>query len=65
MELHLELKELRLKHKLSQVEVGERAGLSRKTVIGVEQGNTLTVKTLEVLAAAIGYEVQIKFVRKL
>ena len=61
---HLVLKELRLKHNLPQVEIAERCDLTRSSITNIESGRqTLTLKTLEAYAAALGYEVQIKFVR--
>jgi transcriptional regulator with XRE-family HTH domain len=62
---HLVLKELRLKHALAQAEVAELCGLSRASITNIESGTQkLTLKTLEALADALGYEVTIKFIRK-
>jgi len=62
---HLVLKELRIKHNMAQVEVGERCGLSRTSITNIEMGNqNLSIKTLTAIADALGYEVQIKFVLK-
>jgi transcriptional regulator with XRE-family HTH domain len=62
---HLELKELRLKHNISQTEVAARCGLSRPSITAIEQGRQpMNLTTLSAFADALGYEVQIKFVLK-
>jgi transcriptional regulator with XRE-family HTH domain len=64
MKVHLELKELRLAANLPQVEVAERCGLTRTSITNIESGRQpLSLVTLEAIAAALGYEVQIKFIR--
>jgi len=61
---HLVLKELRLKHNMTQAEVAKLSGLGLRTVLRLEQrADVTTLRNLELAAAALGYEVQIKFVR--
>jgi transcriptional regulator with XRE-family HTH domain len=51
------LKELRLKHYLSQSELAQKAGLSTATINRLEKGRTKPVyKTIRVLAKALGVE---------
>ena len=67
MNTAIELKELRIKHGLTQAEVAGLAGIERTSLIRIEKdrGGSTTLRTLTLVAAALGYEVQIKFVRKL
>ena len=59
------LKALRKAQGLNQGEVADLAGLTRTSITNIERGNQmLTTKTINAIAAAMGYEVRVRFVRK-
>ena len=59
------LKAMRKAQGLNQGEVADRAGLTRTSITNIERGNQmLTTKTINAIAAAMGYEVRVRFVRQ-
>jgi len=59
------IKALRKMSGMTQLELAQASGLERTSITNIERGNqALTSKTLHDIADALGYEVQIKFMRK-
>lgn len=58
------VKVLRRQAHMTQGELAELCGLSRASITNIELGNqTLSVQTINAIASALGYEVQVRFVR--
>lgn len=61
----MSIRALRTMNKLTQAELAARSGLSRSSITNIELGNQLlTSDTITSIAAAMGYEVRINFVKK-
>jgi transcriptional regulator with XRE-family HTH domain len=57
------IKALRKLRGMTQVELAALCGLERTSIVNIERGNqTLTVVTINAIAAALGYEVRVQFV---
>lgn len=57
------IKALRKMRRLTQAQLADLAGLERTSITNIERGNqTLTVVTINAIAAALGYEVRVQFV---
>lgn len=58
------IRALRRQAKMTQTELGERCGLERTSICNIETGRqTLTVQSVNAIAAALGHRVKIKFER--
>lgn len=58
------LKVLRKRHGMTQAQVADAMGVVRTSVTNIEAGRQLlSVETINAYAAAIGYEVRVRFVR--
>jgi len=59
------IKALRKIRRLTQQQLADRCGLSRVSITNIELGRqTLSERSLNSIAEALGYEVQVKFVLK-
>lgn len=58
------LRELRKKSGVTGEELAERLGIPVQNVRRIEAGQNVTLKTLERIARALGYEVTIRFVKR-
>jgi transcriptional regulator with XRE-family HTH domain len=59
------IKAMRKMARMTQAELAKFSGLERTSITNIERGNQqLTSRTLNDIADALGYEVQVKFVRK-
>lgn len=59
------IKAMRKIRKMTQLELARASGLERTSITNIELGNQqLTSKTLTDIADALGYRVEVKFVRK-
>jgi len=54
------IREARKKAGWSQVELGERAGVSRPTIARVEANNDVTTATIAKIAQALGLKLELK-----
>lgn len=54
------IREARKKHGWSQVELGEKSGVSRPTIARVEANNDVTTATIAKIAQALGLKLQLK-----
>lgn len=54
------IREARKKRGWSQVELGEKAGVSRPTIARVEANNDVTTATIAKIAQALGLKLQLK-----
>lgn len=54
------VREARKKHGWSQVELGEKAGVSRPTIARVEANNDVTTATIAKLAQALGLKLELR-----
>lgn len=52
--LHTQLRERRREMHLTQQEVADKAGISRRRYVGIEKGESTTVETMQAIAKAIG-----------
>lgn len=58
------IKALRKARGMTQAALAASVGMERTSVTNIERGNQmLTVKTINAIAAALGYEVRVRFVR--
>jgi transcriptional regulator with XRE-family HTH domain len=57
------IKALRKLRGMTQAQLAELAGVERTSITNIERGNqTLTVLTINAIAAALGYQVRVQFV---
>ena len=54
------IRESRRKHGWSQIELGEKAGVSRPTIARVEANNDVTTSTIAKIAQALGLSLELK-----
>lgn len=54
------IREARKKQGWSQVELGERAGVSRPTIARIEANNAVTTATIAKVAQALGLKLKLK-----
>ena len=58
------IKAMRKVRGLTQAQLASAAGLERTSVTNIELGNQmLNVKTINAIAAALGYEVHVQFIK--
>jgi transcriptional regulator with XRE-family HTH domain len=58
------VKAMRKSQGMTQAALAAAAGLERTSVTNIERGTQmLTVKTINAIAAALGYEVRVRFVK--
>lgn len=61
MKFEKKIKELRLKHGLSQVELAKRLGVSSQRICNIERGkNSLASDKLQQVLSALGYKLKIE-----
>lgn len=59
------IRALRKMSRMTQVELARRAGLERTSITNIERGNQiLTERTINAIADAMGYRVEVRFRRK-
>ena len=59
------IKAMRKSRCWTQAELAAASGLERTSITNIERGNQmLTVRTINAIADALGYEVRVRFVRK-
>lgn len=54
------IREARKKHGWSQMELGEKSGVSRPTIARVEANNDVTTATIAKIAQALGLKLELK-----
>ncbi len=60
----LTLKELRQQEGVSQVELGERAGIDQSQISKLERNPDMRISTLRKIAEALGFKLELQFKRE-